>query len=181
MGVLTSLRVVLSCCAIATSYSRTTGKGVLRDLPQPYDQPAVLQAVSTPVLSNRPDSIVTPPHSSINSQSPDLCEVQPHRSARCLWLSSVHDATTGYNWTALPSTAAGTGYTALMCRQGAFVTSLTAYVSSNHYSNTGNPNYLGARRKSTLTAVLLCPTPMPPNLPVVRTAFIFQAPAVEPT
>ena len=31
-----------------------------------------------------------------------------------------------------------------MCQKGTYVTSLTVYVSSNHYSNTGNPNYLGA-------------------------------------
>ena len=42
--------------------------------------------------------------------------------------------------------AAGTGYTVLMCKRGTFVTTLTAYVSSNHYSNTGSPNYLGASR-----------------------------------
>ena len=73
--------------------------------------------------------------------------------AYCLCLSSVHDALAGYNWTTLPTTTTGTGYTVLLCRQGTFVTSLTAYVSSNHYSNTGSPNYLGERHNPTLTAV----------------------------
>ena len=55
----------------------------------------------------------------------------------------VH-AHAGYDWSKLPNSAAGTNYQVMMCRKGTYVTSLTVYVSSNHYTNTGNPNYLGA-------------------------------------
>ena len=53
------------------------------------------------------------------------------------------DMRAGYDWSRLPASSVGTGYQVMMCRKGTYVTSLTVYVSSNHYSNTGNPNYLG--------------------------------------
>ena len=56
----------------------------------------------------------------------------------------------GYDWSRLPSSAAGTNYQVMMCRKGTYVTSFTVYVSSNHYSNTGNPNYLGACSRNVL-------------------------------
>ena len=79
---------------------------------------------------------------------------QSHRrpsltSGSCIVLAlsnSIIRTSAGYDWTALPELRRRNGLPGPHVPQGHVRdVALTVYVSSNHYSNTGNPNYLGAR------------------------------------